>query len=97
MDELHLSPSVDFENIIYNKGENFIFNNTNMTMLKELQDRLKQQIEEAKQEASEKKELLQDLWKYLEEPIEKCQRFLDTYTGYNLVTLKAVSLAFKYS
>lgn len=89
MDDLRMSPTMDFENLVYNNGESFIFNNANMTKLKELEERLKHQIQEAKQEVHDKINQLQDLWKYLEEPAEKCQRFLDCHTGYTLVTLKA--------
>ncbi|XP_046429441.1 protein regulator of cytokinesis 1-like isoform X4 [Neodiprion fabricii] len=46
-------------------------------------------IEAEKQEAEEKREQLQDLWKYLEEPSEKCQEFLDRNKGYTVITLKA--------
>ncbi|XP_012266587.2 protein regulator of cytokinesis 1-like [Athalia rosae] len=89
MDELRLQPLTDFENLVYNNGENFILNNANMTRLRELHDHLKQQILDSQQEAEEKKKQLQDLWIYLEESSEKCQRFLETYTGYNVNTLKA--------
>lgn len=96
MDELKLSPSVDFENHVYNKGKTFILNTENMAKLRELQERLEKQIQEAKQEAEEKQAQLQELWRYLEEPADKCQQFLERNTGYSLVVLRAVSLHLRY-
>ncbi|XP_015511928.1 protein regulator of cytokinesis 1 isoform X1 [Neodiprion lecontei] len=88
MDELRLTPESGFESQVYN-GENFVYTTVNMTKLREFHDNLKKMLINAKQEAEEKREQLQDLWKYLEEPSEKCQEFLDRNKGYTVITLKA--------
>ncbi|XP_046735023.1 protein regulator of cytokinesis 1-like [Diprion similis] len=88
MDELRLTPENSFESQVYNRG-NFIYNTVNIAKLRDFYDNLKKKLFNAKQEAAEKREQLKDLWKYLEDPTENCQEFLDRHKGYSLVTLKA--------
>ncbi|XP_015606138.1 protein regulator of cytokinesis 1 isoform X2 [Cephus cinctus] len=91
MDELRITPSLDFERVVCNDDENFVYTSTNMANLKELRDSLKEQVEEAKFQAQQKREELITLWKYLEEPQHLCEKFLQTYPDYNVTTLTALN------
>ncbi|XP_003702698.1 protein regulator of cytokinesis 1-like [Megachile rotundata] len=91
MDDMGISPSSNFEHIISKDSENFVFSNNNMTKLRELRDKLKHQADEAKEHAEDIKRELIALWKYLDEPEHVCQSFLDSYTGYSIVTINALT------
>lgn len=94
MDELQISPSLDFERIVCNDYENFIYTVENMTKLKEVRNDLKAQVEDAKQQIIEKKNELQALWNYLDEPDEYRESFLLKYPGHTVTTISAVSFIF---
>jgi protein regulator of cytokinesis 1 len=91
MEELHISPALDFERMIYHDHSNFIYSSNNITKLRNLREKLKDQVEQAKLQAQEKKETLISLWDCLDEPLETRKAFFETYRGHNLVTLNAVS------
>lgn len=91
MDELKINPALDFEKMICNDHNNFIYSSNNMNKLKDLRERLKEQVDQAKNEVKEKKETLMTLWDYLDEPIGHREAFFQAYTGYNLYTINAVS------
>lgn len=91
MEELRISPALDFERMVYHDHHNFIYSPDNMTKLRELRERLKEQLEQAKLHVKEKKENLNLLWDYLDEPMENRKAFFETYSGHSLTTINAVS------
>ncbi|CAL7944982.1 unnamed protein product [Xylocopa violacea] len=91
MDDLGTSPSSNFENLVYEGSENFVFNSNNMTKLKELRDELEHQINTAKEHVDDIKQDLITLWKYLDEPEHICQSFLNSYVGYSMATINALN------
>ncbi|XP_051159934.1 protein regulator of cytokinesis 1-like [Leptopilina boulardi] len=95
MDELQISPSLDFERIVCNDYENFIYTVENMTKLKEVRNDLKAQVEDAKQQIIEKKNELQALWNYLDEPDEYRESFLLKYPGHTVTTISAFNAEIK--
>ncbi|XP_076620472.1 protein regulator of cytokinesis 1-like [Colletes latitarsis] len=90
MDDLGISPTTNFEHFIYKDAENFVFNNNNMTKLREFQDELKHQVDKAKEHVEDIKQELNALWKYLNEPERICQSFLTSYVGYSAATINAL-------
>ncbi|XP_011502306.1 PREDICTED: protein regulator of cytokinesis 1-like [Ceratosolen solmsi marchali] len=95
MEELHINPTLDFEKIIYHDHGNFIYSSNNMTKLKDLKEKLKSQVEQAKLQAQEKKETLISLWDYLDEPQKTRQAFFENYSGYSMITLSALNTEIK--
>lgn len=91
MDELIIEPALEFEKMIYLDNYNFVYSPNNMKKLRDLKERLKDQTEQAKLQVQEKKETLISLWEYLDEPQEIRQNFLETFTGFSLITINAVS------
>ena len=91
MDELQISPDLNFERLVCQDFNNFILSPNNMSQLKDLKERLKDQVDQAKIQIQEKKETLTSLWDYLDEPIENREAFLETHTGFSSTTLNAVS------
>ena len=92
MEELQVNPALNFERIVCHDHSNFILSPNNMSLLKQLKERLTDQVEQAKSQVQEKTETLISLWDYLDEPLENREIFLETYTGYGSVTLNAVSM-----
>ncbi|XP_076231286.1 protein regulator of cytokinesis 1 [Calliopsis andreniformis] len=90
MDDLGISPSSNFEYLVYKDSENFVFTNNNMTKLRELQDELKHQVNKAKEHVEDIKKDLIALWKHLDEPERMCQSFLSSYMGYSAATINAL-------
>ncbi|XP_031836756.1 protein regulator of cytokinesis 1-like [Nomia melanderi] len=90
MDELGISPSTNFEHLVYKSNENFVFSSNNMTKLRELKDDLKHQMERAKEYVESVKQELLALWKYLDEPERICQSFLNSYVGHSVATINAL-------
>lgn len=91
MEELHISPSLDFERLVCNDYENFIYTVENMSKLKDMRNDLKAQVEDAKQQIVEKTAELQALWNYLDESEDYCQAFLLKHPGHTVTTISAVS------
>lgn len=91
MEELHINPALDFERMVYHDHHSFIYSLNNMTKLRELKERMKEQLEQAKLQIKEKKETLNLLWDYLDEPMEHRKAFFETYSGHSLTTINAVS------
>ena len=91
MNELNMSPSLDFERLVCNDYENFVYTADNMTKLTDMRNDLKAQVEDAKQQATEKREELKALWNYLDEPEYLCEAFLRKHPGYSVTTINAVS------
>ncbi|XP_012286860.1 protein regulator of cytokinesis 1 isoform X2 [Orussus abietinus] len=91
LDQLNISPCLDFELLVCNDFENFTFTASNMTRLKEFHDDLKNQLEDTKQQAVQKREELIALWKYLDEPLHVGQAFLDQYPGHSVSVLYALN------
>lgn len=94
MDDLRIEPSLEFEKIIYHDSHNFVYSSSNMQKLRDLKERLKDQTEQAKLQAQEKRETLVSLYEYLDEPREVRQLFLETHSGFCLITINAVSSFF---
>lgn len=92
MDELDIAPSSSFEQLICNNPEEFVLNTSNMTKLREIRDELKTQVEEAKCQVKKMKEDLLTLWKYLDEPVNNYQFFLDRHPGYSTGTINAFNM-----
>ncbi|XP_043467957.1 protein regulator of cytokinesis 1-like [Leptopilina heterotoma] len=95
MEELHISPSLDFERLVCNDYENFIYTVENMSKLKDMRNDLKAQVEDAKQQIVEKTEELQALWNYLDEPEDYCQAFLLKHPGHTVTTISAFNAEIK--
>lgn len=91
MDDLGKTPSTNFENLVYKDGEDFVFNSNNMTKLKELRDQLKHQVDTTAEYVEDIKQQLIGLWKYLDEPKHVCESFLNSYVGYSLATVNALT------
>ncbi|XP_017758294.1 PREDICTED: protein regulator of cytokinesis 1-like [Eufriesea mexicana] len=92
MDDLGILPSSSFEHLVYKNNENFVFNNTNMTKLRELRDKLKNEVDTAKEHVEDIKQELIALWKYLDEPEHICQSFINSYVGYSMATINALTI-----
>ncbi|XP_058790974.1 protein regulator of cytokinesis 1-like [Phymastichus coffea] len=95
MEELQINPALDFERMICQDHNQFIFSSTNMTKVRDLKDRLKEQVEQAKTQVEEKKETLISLWDYLDEPMKNRQAFFEAHQGYSLITLSALNAEIK--
>ncbi|XP_033230675.1 protein regulator of cytokinesis 1-like isoform X2 [Belonocnema kinseyi] len=95
MEELDITPSLDFERLVCQNYENFVFTSENMTKLKEMRDDLKLQVEDAKQQAEEKRDELRAIWSYLDEPEIFCEKFIREHQGHSVTTLKALSAEIK--
>lgn len=90
MDELSITPALDFELLVCNNPENFVFTTGNMLKLRELRENLKTNLETAKEKAALKREELVELWKFLEIPEASCEVFLERYSGHSLTDIYAV-------
>lgn len=90
MDELGISPSTNFEHLVYNNDGNFVFSSNNMTKLKKYKEELKKQMEKAKEYIENIKKELIDLWKSIDEPERICHSFLNSYVGYSMATINAL-------
>ncbi|XP_072762475.1 protein regulator of cytokinesis 1 [Anoplolepis gracilipes] len=95
MNDLDIAPSSPFQQLICENPEEFVLNANNMTKLKEFRDELKTQVEETKCRVEKMKEDLLALWKYLDEPADVCQLFLDKYSDYGTGTINALSAEIK--
>lgn len=95
MKGLDIAPSSSFEHLIYNNPADFVLNTSNMTKLKEFRDKLRTQVEETQRHVEKMKEDLLALWKYLNEPIEACELFLNNYPGYGSATINALNAELK--
>lgn len=95
MGDLNVSASSSFVHLVCHNSEDFILTNSNITKVKELRDQLKTQIEETKCCIEKMKEDLLALWKYLDEPTDACQSFLDKYSDYSTTTMNALSMEIK--
>lgn len=95
MNDLDISPSTSFQQLICENPEEFIFSAHNMTKLREWRDELKTQVEETKCRVEKMKKDLMVLWKYLDEPADVCQMFLDKYSDYSSGTINALSAEIK--
>ncbi|KMQ93917.1 protein regulator of cytokinesis 1 [Lasius niger] len=95
MNDLDISPSSSFQQLICDNPEEFVLSASNMTKLREFRDDLKTQVEEIKCRVEKMKEDLLALWKYLDEPADVCQLFLDRYSDYSSSTINALSAEIK--
>lgn len=95
MDDLGTSPSTLFQQLVCENPEEFVLSAHNMTKLREFRDELKTQVEETKCHVEKMKEDLMALWKYLDEPADVCQMFLDRYSDYSSGTINALSAEIK--
>ncbi|EGI70338.1 PREDICTED: protein regulator of cytokinesis 1-like [Acromyrmex echinatior] len=95
MNDLEISPSSPFIELICNNPEEFVLNTNNMTKLKEYKDELSMQIEDTKCCVEKMKEDLLALWKYLDEPDDVCQSFLERHPGYNTNTVTGLAAEIK--
>ncbi|XP_017888273.1 protein regulator of cytokinesis 1-like [Ceratina calcarata] len=91
MDDLGKTPTTSFENLVCKDSENFVLNSNNMTKLREFRDQLKQQVDSAKEYVEDIKQQLLGLWKYLDEPKHVYESFLNSYVGYSLATVNALT------
>lgn len=95
MDDLDIPPSSPFQELICNNPEEFVLNASNMTKLREFRDELSIQVNDAKCCVEKIKEDLLALWKYLDEPADVCQAFLERHPGYSTSTVSAFSAEIK--
>ncbi|KAL0120022.1 hypothetical protein PUN28_008002 [Cardiocondyla obscurior] len=95
MNDLDISPTTPFEDLICNKPEEFVLNDSNMTKLKELKTKLEIQVEDTKCCLEKMKEDLLVLWKYLDEPNTISQAFFERHTGYGTNTINAFNAEIK--
>lgn len=96
MDEMDISPSSQFEQLICNNHEEFVLSASNMTKLREFKDKLIMQVEDTKCCIEKMKEDLLALWKYLDEPADVCQSFLEKHSGYSASTINALGAEIKH-
>ena len=92
MGEINISPAFEFERLVCNDYDKFVYTAENMSKLKDMRDDLKIQVENAKQQAAEKREELKALWSYLDEPKHLCESFLLNHQGHSVTTISAVSI-----
>ncbi|XP_033322755.2 protein regulator of cytokinesis 1 [Megalopta genalis] len=90
MDELGISPSTNFEQLVYKDCDNIVFSSNNMAKLKEFNEELKHQMDRAKEYVDNIKQELINLWKCLDEPERLCHSFLKSYVGYSVATINAL-------
>lgn len=95
MDDLDTAPFTSFERLVYNSPDDFVLSASNMAKLKELRDQLEARLEETKCHVEKIKLELLGLWKYLDEPAEICQLFLDRYPGYDATAIEALTAEIK--
>ncbi|KYN07299.1 PREDICTED: protein regulator of cytokinesis 1-like [Cyphomyrmex costatus] len=95
MNDLGISPSSPFVELICNNSEEFVLSVNNMTKLKEYKDELNVQMEDTKCYIQKMKEDLLALWNYLDEPADICQSFLERHPGYNTNTVNALAAEIK--
>jgi len=95
MDDLDISPSSPFEELVCKNPEEFVLSANNMTKLREFRDELSMQVEDTKCCIEKMKEDLLALWKYLDEPSDVCQSFLEMHRGYNTNTVNAFGAEIK--
>lgn len=91
MGDLDISLCSSFEQLVCDNPEEFVFSTNNMGKLKEFKDKLMEQMEETKCRVEKMREDLMALWKYLDEPSDVCQSFLDKHFGYSTGTINALS------
>ncbi|XP_011877300.1 PREDICTED: protein regulator of cytokinesis 1-like isoform X2 [Vollenhovia emeryi] len=95
MGDLDISPSSPFEELVCNNPREFVLCASNMTKLREFRDGLSTQVEDTKCCVERMKEDLMALWKYLDEPVDVCQSFLEKHSGYSTSTVSAFSAEIK--
>ncbi|KYN19948.1 Protein regulator of cytokinesis 1 [Trachymyrmex cornetzi] len=95
MNDLEISPSSPFIELVCNNPEEFVLSTNNMTKLKEYTDELSMQIEDTKCYVEKMKEDLLALWKYLDEPDDVRQSFLERHPGYNTNSVNALAAEIK--
>ncbi|XP_014218777.1 protein regulator of cytokinesis 1 [Copidosoma floridanum] len=95
MEKLEIVPVNDFESLVCHNHSNFIYTSNNMTKLRDLRERLKNQVKDAKMQVEEKTVTLIALWDYLDEPEEKRKAFLMKNSGYSIVTLNSYDTEIK--
>lgn len=94
--ELSYEPSDDFEKIVCNDYDNFIYSVNNMTKLREFRDRLHGEIEALKELADKKRQELIKLWDYLNVTQDECNKFLNEYPGFDTATITALNKEIKH-
>ncbi|XP_046832901.1 protein regulator of cytokinesis 1-like [Vespa crabro] len=91
MDDLGINPSSYFEEMVCNKPDNFILTPGNMGLLKDLQERLEEELSRAKKEFEDITEELIALWEYLDVPNDFRKGFFNNHPGYRQATMKAIN------
>ncbi|XP_020278344.1 protein regulator of cytokinesis 1-like [Pseudomyrmex gracilis] len=95
MHDLDISPSSSFEQLIYNNPESFVLSENNMTKLIELKNELEAEVEERKHRVEKMKKDLLMMWKYIDEPADVCETFLQSCSGYSTGTINALNAEIK--
>ncbi|KAK0088110.1 hypothetical protein PV326_004941 [Microctonus aethiopoides] len=91
MAEMSYTPKYDFERVVCNDHEDFIFSSTNMAKLQELHDRIKDELENMKETANNKRHELINLWRYLDISEEDYREFLEKHSGFDALTIAALN------
>ncbi|XP_074105455.1 protein regulator of cytokinesis 1-like isoform X2 [Cotesia typhae] len=95
MNEMSHVPTHEFERLVCDDYENFIFSTSNMKKLRELHSDIEEQLRAAKEDAKNKRQELVKLWKFLDIPEKKCREFLAIHSGYDIPTLNALQKEIK--
>ncbi|KAK0182683.1 hypothetical protein PV327_000795 [Microctonus hyperodae] len=91
MAEMSYTPKYDFERLICNNHEDFIFSPTNMAELQELHNRIKDDLENMKKTAENKRHELINLWRYLDISEKDYREFLKKHSGFDTSTIAALN------
>lgn len=95
MNDLDVSPSSPFVELVCHNPEEFVLSSNNMMKLRDFRDELSIKVEETKCCVEKMREDLLELWKYLDEPADVCQSFLERYPGYSNSTINALTAEIK--
>ncbi|XP_034946555.1 protein regulator of cytokinesis 1-like [Chelonus insularis] len=90
-EEMALLSTNDFERLILDDSEEFIYSSKNMAELKKLHDNLQERRTIMKQEAESKRQELLELWKYLNVPKDQYEKILVKYSGFDAITIYALN------
>ncbi|XP_034945183.1 protein regulator of cytokinesis 1-like [Chelonus insularis] len=90
MEEMALSPTNNFERLIWHDSHDFIYSSINMAKLEKLHDEIQERLATMKEKAENKRQELLKLLKYLDVPKDKYENILTKYSGFDTITINAL-------
>lgn len=96
LESLEVTPDDEFQMTVVQDPGSFMYTKENMQILSKWEKHLKTRIELFEKSVATKKEEVQALWAYLEEPINHRQDFLHKHSESTPQTYRAVRFAFLF-